>query len=87
MQNQSSPNFQKIDDNDISKYCDHLFVEESARCQGNETKTIHKQKKSVQIHKQRKILMQRLKIPPPIHQFDNSVNSRQATQLLTIVEK
>lgn len=41
----------------------------------------------MRLQRQKKILLQRLKVPPAIHQFDRTLDKNQAAQLFSLLEK
>ncbi|KAK4297613.1 hypothetical protein Pmani_029989 [Petrolisthes manimaculis] len=43
--------------------------------------------KYIRIQRQRAVLQQRLKVPPPIHQFKQAVDHQRATELLRLLDK
>jgi len=43
--------------------------------------------KYIRIQRQKRILMQRLKVPPPIAQFNNTIEKDQASKLLKLLAK
>ncbi|KAK4302616.1 hypothetical protein Pmani_009686 [Petrolisthes manimaculis] len=43
--------------------------------------------KYIRIQRQRAVLQQRLKVPPPIHQLKQAVDHQRATELLRLLDK
>jgi large subunit ribosomal protein L7Ae len=43
--------------------------------------------KYIRIQRQKRILLQRLKVPPALHQFQNTIDKNQASQLLKLLAK
>jgi len=43
--------------------------------------------KYIRIQRQKRILLQRLKVPPALHQFQNTIDKNQASQLLKLLNK
>jgi len=41
----------------------------------------------VRLQRQKKVLYQRLKVPPSIHQFTNTLNKNEATEVFKLLEK
>ena len=75
----------QIEDKDITRQ-EHLFTEESTKTQVDKTTTV-KFPKYVRLQRQRRILMKRLKVPPPVNHFNHTLDKANALQIFKFLEK
>ena len=74
-----------IEDKDIIKQ-EHLFVEEPQQTIVDKTEKVQFPQ-YVRIQRQRRILMKRLKVPPPVNHFSHTLDKSSAIQLFKFLEK
>ena len=74
-----------IEDKDIIRQ-EHLFQEEVKTEESDKTSQI-KYPQYVRLQRQRRILMKRLKVPPPVNHFTHTLDKASALQLFKFLEK
>ena len=74
-----------IEDKDIIRQ-EHLFQQEAKTEQTDKTATI-KFPQYVRLQRQERILMKRLKVPPPVNHFSHTLDKAAALQLFKFLEK
>lgn len=74
-----------ISDQDISKQ-EHLFTKEVNQ-QAVSTNATAQWPKYVRLQRQRRILMKRLKVPPPVNHFNHTLDKAAATNLFKFLER
>ena len=75
----------KIEDKDIANQS-FLFTEEATEV-APDTTAIVRYPQYVKIQRQRRILMKRLKVPPPVNHFNHTLNKQNALQVFKFLEK
>lgn len=76
-----------INDSDI-KNQDHLFTKEGAKQTVQNDTSAHAQwPKYVRLQRQRRILMKRLKVPPPVNHFSHTLDKANAATLFKFLER
>jgi large subunit ribosomal protein L7Ae len=81
----AAPQERQISDQDIKKQ-DYLFAPEVAPAAPDTTAKVQVPK-YVRLQRQRKILAQRLRIPPPINEFSRTVDKATAIQIFSFLER
>ena len=74
-----------IEDKDIIRQ-DFLFTEEAKKEVADKTERVHFPQ-YVRLQRQKKILMKRLKVPPPVNHFTHTLDKAAALQLFKFLEK
>ena len=74
-----------IEDKDIIRQ-DFLFTEEAKKEVADKTERVHFPQ-YVRLQRQKKILMKRLKVPPPVNHFNHTLDKAAALQLFKFLEK
>ena len=74
-----------IEDKDIIHQA-HLFTEEPTEVAADTTSVV-RFPQYVKIQRQRRILMKRLKVPPPVNHFNHTLNKQNALQIFKFLEK
>lgn len=65
----------------------NLRVGGDLRIKGTDLSRFVKWPQNVRLQRQKKILLQRLKVPPAIHQFSRAIDKNQAAELLKLLSK
>ena len=74
-----------IEDKDIVHQA-HLFTEEAAETLADTTPVL-RFPQYVKIQRQRRILMKRLKVPPPVNHFNHTLSKQNALQIFKFLDK